>query len=310
MTNEVLMLVLSFVMLYFGAEFALDGSEKIGERLGMSPLVIGMLLVGIGTSLPEFFVSHIACLDNKPAMAIGGLVGSNIANIYLILGICSLIIPLGLSSKELRPQLIMHLVLYIVAAPFLFQKNFNSVASIFLFAFILFYLVSIFKQMKKYSSVNPVDPASLADYNYFLLGAKMLVGFVLLFYGGDFLVESVSAICKSLGVSEYVISAILVAFGTSFPELVTALIAALKKKDQNLIVGNIIGSNVFNLGLILGTIGPYDFPISMSLGPEFFLLFFAAIYLIFLSYKGFKLNKIGGIMFLLMYGKMVLQWLK
>lgn len=310
MANDFLLLALSFAMLFFGAEFALDGSEKIGERLGMSPLVIGMLLVGIGTSLPELFVSHIACIDGKHGIAIGGLVGSNIANIYLILGICSLLVPLGVSSDELRPQLIMHLVLYVIAAPLMLQKSFGVLGSVLLIGFILFYLKSIYSQMRKHSSVNPIDPESLPDYNYPFLFGKMIVGFVLLFYGGDFLVDSGSSICKSLGVSEYIISAILVAFGTSFPELVTALIAAFKKKDQDLIVGNIIGSNVFNLGLILGSIGPYDIPITMNLTYEFVLLFFAAIYLIGLSFKRFKLNRVGGVLFLALYAKIVFHWVK
>lgn len=310
MVNDILLLVLSFMMLFFGADFALDGSEKIGERLGMSPLLIGMLLVGIGTSLPELFVSHIATIDGKPDIAIGGLVGSNIANIYLILGICSFIVPMSLSGKDLRPQLIMHLILYLVAMPLLLQKELGFLAAGLLLGYIAFYLRLVYLEMKKESHTEEIKKEDLPDYNYPFLFGKMLVGFVLLFYGGDVLVTAGSSVCKSFGISEYIISAILVAFGTSFPELITALISAMKKKDADLIVGNIIGSNIFNLGLIMGSIAPYKIPINMNLTFEFILLFFASIYMLGLSYRNLKLNRYGGILFLALYAKMVYQWVK
>lgn len=311
MTIPILLLFLSFALLYYGAEFALDGSEKIGERLGMSPLLIGMLLVGIGTSLPELFVSHIAVVNNKPDIAMGGLIGSNIANIYLILGICTFLTPLAMGSDELRPQFIMHTLLYIITAPLLLMsKTFGYLGAAILLGYIFVYLVGIYKQMRKDSKTDPVNKEDLPDYNYFIITLKMLIGFALLYYGGDLLVSSGTTVCKKFGISEYIISAILVAFGTSFPELVTALLAAYRKKDQDLIVGNIIGSNVFNVGLILGSLGFYKIPINMKLGQEMLFLVVVSIYFIVLNIKKAHLNKFAGVLFLFMYAKMVFYWVR
>ncbi|MGK0367729.1 MAG: cation:H+ antiporter [Thermoproteota archaeon] len=302
---DYILLTLSFIFLYFGAEFSLDGAEKIGKKMGMSPLVIGMLLVGIGTSLPEFFVSHIASVQGSYDIALGGLIGSNIANIFLILGISALIVPLGLGSSEMKTQIKMHLIMVILMIPLLLQKEFNLIGTFVLFSFLTVYLVNIFRGMKK-NKIENAEPVEA--FNIPLTTFKMFVGFVLLYFGGDFLVTSGSNICKSFGVSQYVISSILVAFGTSFPELVTALIAALKKKDQDLIVGNIIGSNVFNIALIFGSLGFYKIPLKVDFKMELVILSFAALYMLFLSKRNVKLGKAGGVLFLAMYGKMVYYW--
>lgn len=241
MLVQVAILVLAIVALYFGAEFALDAAEKVGLYFGMSPLVIGLLLIGFGTSLPEFFVSQIACFKGEPGMALGNIVGSNIANLFLIMGVSGIIAPLYILQKEIKRQMWLHLLLTSLLAFVVFYLGVTPLATIILGLFFMGYLWDTFREMRKgrelRNSDNDEDNLEKLEVMTFV---KLMAGFVLLYFGGDFLVSSGSQIGVLMGVPSYVISAVFVAFGTSFPELVTALIACWKGKNTDLIIGNII----------------------------------------------------------------------
>lgn len=305
MAADILILICSLTLLYFGAEFALDGAEKIGKKIGLSPLLIGMFLVGVGTSLPELFVGHIASLKGQSEMALGTLVGSNIANIYLILGVCGILTPMSLSGKDMKPQLWFHLALLFVMGPLILLNQINWIAGILLLAYIAAYLVFTYLEMKNNSGIHKEE----VHDNMWIVGAKMLIGFSLLYFGGDLLVDSASSLCLRWGISEYVISAIFVAFGTSFPELVTSLIAIRKKKDTDLIVGNILGSNIFNCGLILGSISFYGMNITSPKLMEMIVLGFCSLYFLFLHYRNVQFNKYAAILFVAIYAKVVSVWI-
>lgn len=303
MILSLLMIVVSFVILYFGAEFALDGGERIGQKLKMSPLVIGLVIIGFGTSLPEFFVSHIASLKGNYSLALGNILGSNIANVLLILGISSFILPLSMKGKEIKLQLMFHLVVTIASFFLLRLGEISWVSLGVYFCFMVLYLFLVIKGKKQTSELTPVDCRGIHIF-------KLLAGFLMLYFGGEWLVQYGGEFCRLLGVSEYLISAILIAFGTSFPELMTSIIASVKGKSSDVIVGNILGSNVFNLCTVLGSLGIYQFKISQDLTVETSVMVFIALVLMYLGYREKNLNRFFGLFALGGYAAMVFYWVK
>ena len=301
-----LLLIAAIVVLYFGAEFSLDASEKVGKKLGLSPLMVGMLLVGFGTSLPEFFVGHIAGIQGKAGIAIGSLVGSNIANMCLVLGICGFITPMHLSHKSLRDQLILHFILGLVLWFVLGQDQLTVITSAPLVLLCGVYLYVLFLDMKKDRHLH-VDASE--DFNPGHVFIKLMAGFGMLYLGGELLVKSGTDICAELGISEYIVSAIFIAFGTSFPELVTAVVAALKKKETDMIIGNIVGSNLFNCAFIMGSLGIYNFDINQSFHFEIGTLVLGALGLLLLSLFKRNFYKKSGVVFLAGYAAAVAFWL-
>jgi cation:H+ antiporter len=301
-----LLLVFSIVLLYFGAEFSLESSEKVGKKIGLSPLMIGMLLIGLGTSLPELFVGHIAGVQGKSGIAIGSLVGSNIANMFLILGIGALLVRMNLSEKMLRSQLVLHLVLGLILAFVLTRESLTIITAAPLIGLCGFYLFMLMKDFKN-SDDSTEDQNNIIISKVDLL--KLFAGFGMLYLGGELLVKSGSDLGVAVGIDEYIISAIFIAFGTSFPELVTTILAAVKKKHPELIVGNIIGSNFFNCAFILGSLGVYDFKLDINYQAEILGLVLGALLLVILSFAKLALHRVVGILFLLSYGTMVAYWL-
>jgi len=309
MLVQVLFLILSFVMLYYGAEFALESAEKIGLYFGLSPLVIGLLIVGFGTSLPEFFVSQLACYRGASEIALGNIVGSNIANLLLILGVSGCMTTLYIARKEIIEQFVLHLVLTGLFILTLWQDRLYYWSGGLLGCFFLYYLFDTFKQMRKQRHLahfdNEDEKTQLSIKEAFFL----VTGFALLYFGGELLVNSGSAIGKELGVSSYVISAIFVAFGTSLPELITAILACYRKKNTDLITGNIIGSNIFNVAFVLASLTGYNIKIGSDFKVEMATLLAVAIFLLILAFlkKGF--GKFAGILFLSGYAAMIYNWI-
>lgn len=309
MLVQVAILILSIVALYFGAEFALEAAEKVGRYFGMSPLVIGLLLIGFGTSLPEFFVSQIACFRGEPGMALGNIIGSNIANLFLIMGVSGVIAPLYILQKEIKRQMWLHLGLTSLLAFVVFYLEVSPLATMVLGLFFCGYLWDTFREMRKGRELrsDKEDEEELEKLEI-LIFIKLLIGFVLLYAGGDFLVSSGSALGLLLGVPNYVISAVFVAFGTSFPELVTALIACMKGKNTDLITGNIIGSNIFNVAFVMGSIGFYDIPVKQNFTVEIAILGGACLFLLTLVYMKRNFGKLPGVIFLSGYAGIVYHW--
>ena len=225
--------IASILLLYFGAEFSLNSAEKIGKKLGFSPLFIGMVLVGFGTSLPEFFVAHIAAYDEKMTMAVGSLVGSNISNLCLILGVGSLLVSLKTFSNGLRKHLVIHCALIPVLFFVAYNKSLQGLSMFLLLGLSLAYLQMLFIEMKQ--SRGMYQKEKIDEQTYILL-IKIIIGFVFLYLGGELLVKGGTELAQGFGVSEYIISAILLAFGTSLPELITSFIACIKKIDTDVIM--------------------------------------------------------------------------
>jgi cation:H+ antiporter len=303
------LLILSLIILYFGAEFALEASEKVGLYFGLSHLTIGLLIVGFGTSLPEFFVSHISSFRGHYSLALGNVLGSNVANLFLIMGLAGVLVPLGLKAAEIRTQLGLHLGLTVLLAWALSGGKYDWTRGLPLGIFFLVYLHRIWVQMKRTRAM-----ANEEEKNHEKLPIKtwmeLLVGFVFLYGGGELLVYSGSHLGKQMGISEFVLSAIVVAFGTSLPELITAILACYKKKDVNLITGNVIGSNIFNVSFVLSGIAPYGFYLEGSYFVELGVLLCAGVFLLLMSLFKFDFKRASGVLFLAGYLGMVTYWIR
>ncbi len=310
-TIQFIYFLFSIWALYWGAELALEAAERIGLYLGMSPLVIGLVLIGFGTSLPEMFVSHLAVGQGDSSIAIGNIIGSNVANIFLIMGVSSLLAPLFILRKEILVQLFIHLGLTSLLAVIAFFWGFNRASSITLLIFFISYLAFTFYDMIKSRKLRQIEEEDVEEVTKIgvMVVLKLLGGFALLYIGGELIVSSGSAIGKHFGISTYVISAIFMALGTSFPELITAILACYRKKNTDLITGNIIGSNIFNVALVLGSIGIYAPLDQVNVHTEVYLLL--AVSLLFLILYAVKQNlgKASGITFLAAYGYAVYHWI-
>lgn len=235
------------LLLYFGAEWIIKGGVSISNKFGISKLVIGLTVVAFGTSLPELLVSLIAVFENSPSLAIGNVVGSNVANVGLVLGISALIFPISINYAPIRRDLFIYLCSCALFILFVFDGRISRFEGGFLFIGLLFYLVVCIK--------NPTDDQSdgenKLEFSIFKSAVYVLAGIFALSFGANFFVDGAIYLARFFGISEVVIGMSVVALGTSLPELATSAMAAFKKQSS-ISVGNIVGSNIFNILSILG----------------------------------------------------------
>ncbi len=302
-----LVFVASLIGLLLSSNYVLDCSEKIGKKMGMSPLAIGVFFIGFGTSLPELIVSHLACFAGKQSISLGNILGSNISNTALILSVACFIQKIPLKGDIQFKQINFHiLVTLVVGAFYYFYKSFDALAgSVLLILFVLYMWQVIFKD----SSNLEIDDEEIQEK----MGKNLMVllaALGLMFVSGKYLVESISELGAMLGISDYIISAVVLAFGTSAPELFTTILATIKNKDVNLILGNILGSNVFNICLVLGTTSFHKYVLDgINLDFEVGVLVIMSFYILAMNLmKGF-LNKKSGVILILVYAFSIHHWL-
>lgn len=242
-----LLFVVGLAALFFGGEYLVRGASAIARKFNLSPMVIGLTIVGFGTSAPEMLVSVQAALAGQPAIAIGNVLGSNIANILLILGLSALIAPLLIPVRKLWRDLAFMLAATAVIWVMLLDGQVTRFDGVILLAGLAIFLIVAFLTGK-----SDEDQSIEGDIPQWKAWAMTLGGLVVLVIGARFLVDSATDIARAFGISEAVIGLTIVAVGTSLPELATSVIAAIRKQTE-IAVGNIVGSNIFNIFGILGT---------------------------------------------------------
>ena len=315
---DYLLLVVGLGLLLLAANYLVDSSVAIAQRAKISNFIIGLTIVGIGTSAPELFVSVSSALNKVPNngdIAMGNVLGSNIANIFLILGVTAAILPFPIERlQRVRdiPFLIFMSVLVMAIAndsivPGL-DSSLNMLDGIVLLIVFIGYMgwVVIQKGKDPKQALIEADEeakSSLTGKSPWLLWPIALASLALLIYGGNLFLDSAKNLAKAWGLSDAVIAITIVAVGTSLPELVTAIIAASKKNPQ-LALGNVIGSNLFNLMFILGvasTVRPLSFQ-SINI-VDYLVMLVAALmlYLVIYTFKKNKFDRIEGIIFLAIY---------
>lgn len=257
-----LLLLMGLVAVVLGANWLVDGASALARRLKVSDLAIGLTVVAFGTSLPELVVNVFAAIQNSPAVALGNITGSNIANILLILGLSALLCPLqvgkGTTWKEIPLALLAAVLLWLFCSDTVVDGAFASILSRSeSLAFLGFFLVFLYYTFGIAHDL-PTDGAPLPSSSPTFSTAKIIIlvfaGLALLIIGGKAVVEGAVRLAAAAGLSESFIAATLVAVGTSLPELATSITAAWKKKPD-IAVGNVVGSNIFNIFFILGISG-------------------------------------------------------
>lgn len=299
---EIVLLIISLVVLYFGAEWLVGGASSLAARLNISPLIIGLTIVSMGTSAPELVVSIKAAMAGQSALSIGNVLGSNLFNIALILGVSALIVPLTVKRQLLKVD-----VPVMVGATLLFLIMFidgklSFTESLILIILFVGYMVYLFIVSLKNKDLNEENTAMIRIYKHWMLDVVLIaLGLVGLIYGSDLLVKNAIIIAQKLGMSEAMIGLTIVAAGTSIPELATSLVAAVRKQSD-IAIGNVVGSNTFNLLLILGTVGviyPIETP-DINILDSLFMLAISVLLWVFMKI-GTKINRVQGVIFLLAY---------
>jgi len=307
-----------FILLVWGADRLVAGAAATARNLGVSPLVIGLTIVAFGTSAPELVVSAMAAFQGNPGLAVGNAIGSNIANIGLILGVTALIYPLRVESEILKREypLLMLIMIgsFIMAADLIYDRTEGWLMLAGLTALVIWMVRFGLRR-------GPQDPLAEefaaeipSDMPMRIAVMWLLVGLVILPLSSHFLVEGAVSIAQSLEVSDAVIGLTIVAFGTSLPELAAALTSALRKEDD-LAIGTVIGSNMFNILGVLGiaaTISPVHLD-ELMLKQDFPVMFLLTVLLFFMAYgisgPG-KISRNSGGLLLAIYGcYQVLVWI-
>ncbi|AFL68352.1 calcium/sodium antiporter [Sulfurospirillum barnesii] len=295
-----LALLLGLILLVWSADKFVDGATALALNLGMPTLLIGILIVGFGTSAPEIAVSSIAAFNGTPALAMGNALGSNIANIGLILGISALIVPIALHSNVVKKNILLSLGITLLSGYMLFDATLSLIEGIVLlvalFGFIGWTIRSGLKTRRDKFIHEIEDEIFQKTMSLPKSIVLLLIGLVLLVGSSQLLVWGAVGIATILGVSDLIIGLTIVAVGTSLPELATS-IAAVKKGESDIAIGNVVGSNIFNILAVMGvaaTIAP-DYVIA----PEIFyrdwgVMFMMSFALFFMAYGGkHEKNRIG-----------------
>jgi len=249
MLLQIAMLAGGLVLLTIGAEYLVRGAISLANRLGMPPLLIGLTVVGFGTSMPELLVSLQAALGGSPAIAVGNVVGSNTANILLILGTAAVISPIAARIPNLKRDMVMMLASAVIMLGLGYWGIVNIWLGLAMFALLAAYLAWVTHTDRRRMTAEEAElVVKIAGWKeaVFIVG-----GLIALFFGADLLINAATAIARSFGISEAVIGLTIVAVGTSLPELATSVVAAFRRHAE-IALGNVVGSNIFNILGILG----------------------------------------------------------
>lgn len=295
---QVVLLAVGFLMLVKGADWFVDGSSGIAKRFGIPQLVIGLTIVAMGTSAPEAAVSITAALKGNADITVGNIVGSNILNILIILGLSAVITPLAVAKSTIKVEIPFMIAVTLMLLGIGYDGTIGLLEGILLLAVFAVYLVYLFVMAKNDKQSEDNNGKQLSVVKALLWTA---IGLVLIVFGSDVTVDAATKIAKVLGLSERFIGLTIVALGTSLPELFTSVSAA-RKGNADIAIGNIVGSNIFNILFVIG-ISAAIIPVPFAVGFRFdtIIAVLAAVLLLLCSLKGGKLKRPAGVIMLLCY---------
>ena len=301
MFDNFFFMAFGFIFLIKGADILIKGSSNIAKKFNISDMIIGLTIISIGTSLPELFISITSAIKGNSDISIGNVIGSNICNMLLVLGVSSLIKPLDVNRRSKFIDIPMTLIYIILFALIVdINPNLSKISGITLIIFFLFFLFcTIFTQKRENSfkeeNVNKEYIRILPNVFYIILGI------VILKIGGDWVVDNGVEIAQKMNISDKVIGLTIIAIGTSLPELITSITAVVKVKSD-MAIGNVLVSIIFNFFLIIGAasiIKPITY--SSSYDYELLLLIVSNLILFLFSVKKDKMTKQNGLIYVLMY---------
>ena len=308
--------ILGFVLLYFGAEWLVKGSSSLARSLGVTPIVIGLTVVAFGTSAPELVVSLISSIKGKSMIAVGNVVGSNICNIALVLGLSALLNPIKSDPSVIRRDIPIMLGISLYLLVLSINNTLGRIEGATLFAGIIaytffnYYLAKKENQKAGSGEMAAAIVSELEEIGYIASRSKqillVLIGIVGVVGGAQMVVESAVFIMTELGVSEKFIGLTIVAFGTSLPELATSVVAAMRG-EMDISIGNLVGSNVFNIMSVLGAaslVRPIPIPggfFASGLWIDYLVMLFTSFLPWLLMRKTYTVDRKGGAMLLVCY---------
>lgn len=313
MIINILLIMLGFFLLIKGADILVDGSSNIAKKFHIPEIVIGLTIVAIGTSMPELMVSLNASIKGLSDISVGNVIGSNLANLLLILGVTSIIKPL-VFKRETRliesPFTLFITILFFIFANYSIFGDINVISRgegiVLLFLCVLFIIYNLIMAKKgnefdrEKVKINKKEEKKINILKSLIM---IIIGIIGLKFGGDFVVENVRELAISFGISEKLVSLTIVAFSTSLPELITS-ITATKKGEEDMAIGNIIGSQILNILLIIGissVISPIAYSISYNM--DLYILISASILFVLYPFIGKKdtMTRYNGILFVIIY---------
>lgn len=310
MILDIGLILLGLVMILVGSDWLVEGASGIARKYGISEFIIGLTIVGIGTSMPELVSSVISAIGGHGDMALGNVTGSNICNVLLILGVTALISPIRYTKSNIRKDipfaigvsLFLLLVLYngFGLVREMGTPGISRIDALYLLLIFVIFMIDSFKSAKKGSEEEEEETKPMPMGKALLLIAVGLAGLI---FGGQIFVDHTVSIAERFHVSEAFISITLMAIGTSLPELATCVVAAMKGKNQ-LALGNVIGSNIFNISLIIGAsaaISPFEIQSISTVDMAIVIVAILMLWMAALTFKKQMLDRIEGAIFIIVY---------
>ena len=307
---SLIFIFLGFLLLVVGGEFIVRSSVALSFRFNISKFVIGMTVVSFATSLPELIVSVNAAINDSPSIAINNVIGSNIANIGLVLALVAILSNISVDKKFFRRDWPWMFFLSIVLSLFLYTGNIlDKLEGIILISILILFIIKVLKKSNANETYNDVDD-KLSLVSNFKIFIWLIISSFALYYGSEFLVDGAVNFAKQISISEAVISVTIIAIGTSIPELAASLVA-IAKNEKGISVGNLIGSNIFNIGSVLGITSLIkNIPVAQEIIQRdiFWMLLFAILIIILsiLPEKN-KISKYKGVIMLVCYFIFIFQ---
>lgn len=299
---EYLLLILGLGVLIVAGEFLVKGAVGIALKFNISTLVIGMTIVAFGTSAPELLVSVKAAIDGHPEISIGNVLGSNIANIALVLGLTTIILPINVQISTIRIDWPIMMLATIAFSLFIINGIIDWWEGVlYVIALIVFNFMMIKKSTNEVE-INDEEEQKKSNKTFLKNILFVFLGVVGLAFGANWLLDGAVQIAKNFGVSEYIIGATIIAFGTSVPELVTSIVAAFKKQTD-ISIGNLIGSNIFNLLAVLGITSTIEeIPVTNQVqNTDVYWLLGISFLLFPLMVINNRINRLGGLILVVAY---------
>lgn len=313
MLEAIVLLCIGLALLVWSADRLVFGSAALAKNLGVAPLIIGMTILAMGSSAPEMMVSATAALAGKTDTAVGNVLGSNIANIALILGLTAILKPLSISSGIIRRELPLMMVVTLIAGALLWDSYLGFFEGVLLVVLFIIFILAMLKISKSNSNSNSnkdqdilleEQESEIPDgVSNMAAVVWVIIGLVLLPYAAGMLVDSAVIIAKHFGMSDLVIGLTIIAVGTSLPEL-AASIASIYKGEDDMAVGNIIGSNVFNILAVMGIPGLLNPSVlsPLAMGRDFYIMLGVSVLLVLMALgKRRRINRFEGLVLILCF---------
>ena len=305
---DFLLLLGGLALLVAAGEVLVRGAAGLALKANISPMMVGLTVVSIGTSAPELFASVRAAIEGNPGLAVGNVVGSNIANLALVLGVTAMIRPIGVTKSLLKFDGPIMVFASLVFIAFAWNLELSLIEGVILVSFLAAFVGSLIyrsRKEKKEQDELESDIEDLVEYQskgYAMLLGLIIAGCIGLYFGSEWFIEGARNFASSMGVSDYIIGVTIVAFGTSVPELVTSAIAALRNQ-ADLSIGNLIGSNIFNIFAVVGITSIFSpLPVDQDLmNLDIWWMLGIALIIFPIMRSGFKVSRWQGVLLVLIY---------